>query len=93
MSDSRPLSFLGSFGSTTYRDSSRRWRNLSFVFRTAEIVSKKEPNSHYHLITSVNPRDPNVKKHRLAQLISEEEHRKNKLISVRAQIVFLEVVT
>ena len=93
MPDSRPLSFLGSFGGTTYRDSSRRWRNLSVVFRPAEIVTKKEPNRHYHVITSVNPRDPNVKKHRLAQLPSKEEHRKNKLISVRAQKVFLEVLT
>ena len=63
------------------------------MFRPAEIVTKKEPNRHYHAITSVNPRDPNVKKHRLAQLISKEEHRKNKLISVGAQKVFLEVLT
>ena len=55
--------------------------------------NKKEPNRHYHVITSVNPRDHNVKKHRLAQLPSKEEHRKNKLISVRAKKVFLEVVT
>ena len=63
------------------------------MFRTAVIVTKKEPNRHYHAITSVNPRDPNVKKHRLAQLTSKEEHRKKKLISARAQKVFLEVLT
>ena len=62
MSDSRPLSFLGSFGGTTHRDSTRRWLNLSVVFRTAVIVTKEEPNRHYHAITSVNPRDPYVKK-------------------------------
>ena len=62
MPDSRPLSFLGSFGGTAYRDSTRRWRTLSVVFRTAVIVTKKEPNRHYHAITSVNPRDPYVKK-------------------------------
>ena len=32
------------------------------------------------------------KKHRLAQLTSKEEHRKNKLITVGTQKVFLELL-
>ena len=93
-SDSRPLSFLGSFAGTTYRDSSEDGALRDVLFQTAIIVlTKKELNRHYHVMTSVNPRDPNVKEHRLAHLTSKEEHRKNKLISVGTQKVVLEVVT
>ena len=50
-------------GQTTYRNSSEHGALQDVFFQTAIIVlTKKEPNRHYHVMTSVNPRHPNVKK-------------------------------
>ena len=47
----------------TYRDSSEDGALQGVLFQTAiTVLTKKEPNRQYHVMTSVNPRDPNVNK-------------------------------